>query len=137
MNKTLKKLTVANVIVLIAAVCFIIVSKYFFGREEYICNFYALTHMYCPGCGGTRAVYSLMRLDIVSSLRYNITVPFGIFVYIYYNIRGYIAAFKNNVSYFENQKYKLCTALAVVLVLNFVIKNLLLVIWGIDIMPTP
>jgi len=136
MNKTLKKLIIANIIVLCAVIGFVIISKYFTGRDGYSCSFYSLTKMYCPGCGGTRALYALGRMDIVSAIRYNISVPFGIFVYLYYNVRGFIAAIKNNTEYFAKQKYPLCIAVAVVLVLNFVIKNTLLLVWGIDIMPT-
>lgn len=136
MNRTLKKLIVANLIVLCAVSGFIIISKHFMGNEEYTCSFYALTHMYCPACGGTRALYSLAHFNIISSVRYNVTVPFGVFVYVYYNVRGFIAAIKENTEYFAKQKYTLCIVLVAVLVLNFMIKNTLLLVWGIDIMPT-
>lgn len=40
-----------------------------------LCPFYAHFHLYCPACGNTRSVLSLMNGDIASSLRYNV-VPF-------------------------------------------------------------
>ena len=136
MNQKLKKLIIANVIILFAVIGFVILSKYVTGKEGYVCSFYSLIHLYCPACGGTRALYALARLDIMSSVRYNVTVPFGVFVYAYYNVRGFIAAIKNNTEYFVKQKYTLCIILSAVFVLNFIIKNTLLLVWGIDIMPT-
>lgn len=35
------------------------------------CTFHAATGWYCPGCGGTRALYSLMHGDIATALHMN------------------------------------------------------------------
>jgi hypothetical protein len=35
------------------------------------CPIYLATHWLCPGCGSTRALHSLLHLDIQSALRYN------------------------------------------------------------------
>ncbi|MBQ7567946.1 DUF2752 domain-containing protein [bacterium] len=35
------------------------------------CVLYQLTGLYCPGCGATRAVYSLLRGDLYHAWRYN------------------------------------------------------------------
>ncbi len=36
------------------------------------CYFYRLFHLYCPACGNTRSVISLLQGDLLSSLRFNI-----------------------------------------------------------------
>ena len=42
------------------------------------CLFHELTHLYCPGCGGTRALYHLLHGHILRSLRCNLLlVPLG------------------------------------------------------------
>ena len=42
------------------------------------CLFYQLTHCYCPGCGSTRAYYSLLHGDFGMMMRYNpMLVPFA------------------------------------------------------------
>lgn len=38
------------------------------------CPFYAVTHLLCPGCGGTRAVYELIHMNVCAALHYNALV---------------------------------------------------------------
>lgn len=35
------------------------------------CPIHALTGLYCPGCGASRAIRSLLHFDFVQALRYN------------------------------------------------------------------
>ncbi len=35
------------------------------------CTYRTFLHIYCPGCGGTRAVKALVRLDILGALSYS------------------------------------------------------------------
>ena len=46
----------------------LIVLKYNTGIP---CAFHKITGLYCPGCGGTRAVISLIKLDLYQAIRYN------------------------------------------------------------------
>ncbi len=134
MNKTLKKFLIGNIIVTLATAGFLVYALLTVGKEGFECVFHRTTGFLCPGCGGSRAVLSLIRLDIISALKYNIAVPFGIFVYLYYNIRGVIAAKRKNWEYFSKEKYVLCIVLAVIIVLNCVVKNVLLLGFNIDFM---
>ena len=38
------------------------------------CPFYAATHLLCPGCGGTRALYELMHGNLPGALHFNALV---------------------------------------------------------------
>lgn len=38
------------------------------------CFFHYITNLYCPGCGSTRLLYSLIHGDIVTALKCNILV---------------------------------------------------------------
>jgi hypothetical protein len=38
------------------------------------CPFYAVTHLLCPGCGGTRALYEMLHLNLSGALHYNALV---------------------------------------------------------------
>lgn len=46
------------------------------------CDFFTKTGLYCPGCGGTRAVKSLLRGDFVKSFLYHPFVPYCAIMYI-------------------------------------------------------
>ncbi|MBQ8040800.1 MAG: DUF2752 domain-containing protein, partial [Lachnospiraceae bacterium] len=51
-----------------------------------LCTFYKTTGFYCPGCGGTRAVFALFRGDILKSLFYHPVVPYGAIVGVWFMI---------------------------------------------------
>jgi uncharacterized protein DUF2752 len=38
------------------------------------CPFYAVTHLLCPGCGGTRALYELLHLNLRGAMHFNALV---------------------------------------------------------------
>ena len=50
------------------------------------CLFHRITKLYCPGCGGTRMVISLLKLDIKSAFSYNAYVFIFAFLTIVYFI---------------------------------------------------
>jgi hypothetical protein len=51
---------------------------YTFSPQDYhfypVCPYYALTHMLCPGCGGTRALYYLLHGNLSQAWHYNALV---------------------------------------------------------------
>jgi hypothetical protein len=59
------------------------------------CPFFAVTHLLCPGCGGTRAVYQLLHLHLREALHYNalVTAFFPVacagFIFWYYSTVRY------------------------------------------------
>lgn len=70
-------------ILLIGILCIVFYLKYNIGIP---CIFHELTGFYCPGCGLTRAIASIVKLDFYQAFRYNILVfvliPFFIFYFI-------------------------------------------------------
>lgn len=64
------------------------VSLYIIGLDKILdivpsCAFYSDTGIYCPGCGGTRAVVSLLKGNIVQSFLYH---PFVLYFTIGYSV---------------------------------------------------
>ena len=58
-----------------AAFAALAIMVYNFSPSEYgfypRCPFYAATHLLCPGCGATRAFYSMLHGDFRAALHYN------------------------------------------------------------------
>ena len=50
------------------------------------CMFHAVTGLYCPGCGGTRAVALLLRGEIGASFWYHPIVGYGAAVYLWFMV---------------------------------------------------
>ena len=59
----------------IAAFTAIAIVVYNFSPNEYgfypRCPLYAITHLLCPGCGATRAFYSMLHGDLRAAVHYN------------------------------------------------------------------
>ena len=58
----------------------------------YPCLFRAVTKIYCPGCGGTRAVYLLLTGHPVLSFLYHPIVLYTVFACVYIGVRFAIDA---------------------------------------------
>ena len=60
------------------------------------CMMHDLLHVYCPGCGGTRAVFALIHGRIWESLCYNPAVIMGGLLIIYYELGVFLTIVKKN-----------------------------------------
>lgn len=74
-----------NIIIVLLGISFImIILEYNIGIP---CIFNKVTNLYCPGCGITRSIKSLLSLDFYQAFRYNmlttILLPFLVFYFIY------------------------------------------------------
>ncbi|MDO4283068.1 MAG: DUF2752 domain-containing protein [Clostridia bacterium] len=97
------------------------------------CAILEKTGYYCPGCGGTRAVKALLHGDILSSLKYHPLVLYIVIVFGAFMILNTISLiFKRDFSGMR-VKTSLLLSMPVIIVIQFMIKNLLLIIWNIRI----
>ena len=76
MIKVIKKYPRVFLTILIIVMCLGGIFLFFNipGKSKLLppCIFHSLTNLYCPGCGSTRVVYSLIHGDIITALRCNI-----------------------------------------------------------------
>lgn len=98
------------------------------------CLFRLITGLYCPGCGGTRAVKAFLTGHLVLSFLYHPIVLYVALLAVRFAV-SYLLYWKTGdrrYRIFLENKY-IYTAVALT-VANFLIKNFLLVVMGIDIL---
>ena len=98
------------------------------------CLFHSLTGLYCPGCGGTRAVRSLLRGDLRMSFQYHPLVLYAVLVLF---LEIFLRAFKGWKTPLDHKKRAriLILAGAAIVAANWIFKNYMLVIKGVDLLP--
>lgn len=99
------------------------------------CMFYAVTGIYCPGCGGTRAVISLLKGQVVRSFFYHPIVIYGAVIYIWFMVSHTIEKISHG-KWKIGMHYRdiyLWIALGIVVV-NVMIKDIALAGFGVDIL---
>lgn len=88
-------------------------------------------NVYCPGCGGTRAINELMKLKIINSLTYN---PMPILFLIDFIIMGVSLVYERKETKYnqKNFRFNLNIYLLIFLVAYTVMRNVLFIFFGID-----
>ena len=93
------------------------------------CGFARVTHLYCPGCGLTRATEALLRGQIVSAFAAHPFAPLGVLTVLYYEVTLFLAARGKG-----RPSAAPAVAFAIGLVGFFLLRNLLLVFDGVDLL---
>ena len=123
-------------LVILAVGCFAV--AFYFGIilrnfEMPPCVFSTYLKMYCPGCGGTRAVEAFLRGHWLESVWYHPIVLYTMLVFGGFMLtQGMERLGIGRVRGWKYHDWHLFGAV-IVLVCNFLIKNLLRWIWGITI----
>ena len=96
------------------------------------CMFHRVTGYYCPGCGGTRAVFTFFRGDIVRAFKFHPFVPYTFILGGWFMLSQTIEkASRGRLAIgMHYRDIYLWIALAIVL-LNWLVKNLFLAVFGI------
>lgn len=91
------------------------------------CIIYETFGIYCPGCGATRAVYSLYSGEILKSIYYNPLIVYLIIIDFWYLLTEGVSKFSKKENKFFIKRINLYLYFAVIiLTLNWIIKLILL-----------
>ena len=95
------------------------------------CPSHIFLGVYCPFCGGTRAMSALLRFDILASLIYNPAILPSFIAFGVYDVLSLKAILKDRNTVVHIHKWVWISIVAI-LVLNWIVRNLLLIVWEID-----
>lgn len=109
-------------IVLILGVAYLVLGKIF---NTYIpCVIHLTTGLYCPGCGATRMIYALLKLDFYQAYRYNqllfLTLPFSITLIINY----IYASIKNKEPWYKKIPLTIWSVIIIIVILYGILRNI-------------
>lgn len=117
MHKLIKMNIRAITITIIALINILIVIN-----GNYLCPWKKKFSIYCAGCGGTRMLYSLLKLDFYQAFRYNPLLFLIIIVCIIYIIYIIICILKKIKYYQLNVKH--LVILAIITITFMILRNI-------------
>lgn len=97
------------------------------------CVLHDLFHVYCPGCGGTRALFDLLKGDILQSLYHNPAVLLGAILIAYYELGAVITLVRRDGRHYGLKTWPVY-AYGLFVGLYTVVRDILLVVAGIDLL---
>lgn len=99
------------------------------------CVFQLITGLYCPGCGGTRALKYLLTGHLVKSFCYHPFVLYGAVILVLWLGELWIA--KKTGKSIDGLLHKQAVIYVgvAILLMNWMFKNYMLVVKGIDLLP--
>lgn len=99
------------------------------------CVFHLLTGLYCPGCGGTRAVRYLLEGQLGNSIQYHPLILYmAVIIMVEFASAVLIKVTGKPKWRHGHEKLLISIAIGIVLV-NWFWKNYMLIVYGIDLLP--
>ncbi|MBE6597782.1 MAG: DUF2752 domain-containing protein [Ruminococcaceae bacterium] len=135
-NKKLLYLGLINMAFIIYGaiiICVYVLSERYGLSELVKCPSIRFLGIYCPFCGGTRALSSLLKFDLLASLYYNPALLPSIIAFAFYDIRAFIYLKKGKTE-FKYLHKTVWIPLLSLLIISWIAKNILLLGFGINIL---
>ena len=94
--------------------------------QNAVCLSVRLFRLYCPACGGTRALLALLKGDILASIGYNPAILTGVLCGGYLCVCYLLAILTGNMKFAKAAKPRILLLFPLVMVLQCIIRNLCL-----------
>ena len=124
MNKN--KLKIFTVIIPFIAAGLIAILKlhtaFFISLLPKVCLFNYLTGYQCPGCGNTRSVLSILRLDFISAVKFNITPVLLMIIVILLYVELFTAAFFKHKKLLP-RKLSFWIGVIIIMCIYYIVRN--------------
>ena len=104
-------------------------------RQGFPCLFHLITGLYCPGCGGTRAVRAMLAGDLRLSFQYHPLVLYTAAVLTAELVSFAVSKAVKNPRWYLGHETLFVYIGAGIIAVNWVVKNVMLVFFGIDLLP--
>ena len=124
-----------NLLLLSTVIAYSEITAVLISRGESVCSFYNTFHLYCPGCGGSRSLLSLVRFDFLSSLIFFPALIPSVIIFLYFDFSVLISIIKQNLAPVKRFPIQIIILIPVIILLNFAVRNALLFL-GIDYIAT-
>ena len=96
------------------------------------CMLYSALGLFCPGCGGSRAVKSLFQGDIIKSFIYHPLVPYTVIIYTIFMLSQTIRIISHGKCKGIKFHYWFLYVAVTIVVVNWILKNVLKLVWNIS-----
>lgn len=131
-EQALYRLGLAAILTVAAALFFIKCFHIPLTGPLFACPIYSLTGFFCPGCGGTRAFWLLLRGKLLASALCHPLVIYGLALYLAFMISHTLKIFtRGKIKGFAYRHIYIKIAVAF-LILNVLVKNLAWMFWQVD-----
>ena len=104
-------------------------------RQGFPCLFQLATGLYCPGCGGTRAIRALMEGKLLLSFQYHPLILYSVIVAGAEAVSLLVARKQKNPRWYLGHEAAFVYAGIAITVINWIFKNYMLLCRGIDLLP--
>ncbi|MCR5356860.1 MAG: DUF2752 domain-containing protein [Lachnospiraceae bacterium] len=132
-NKTFYEIGKWLLAAVIAAAVFVLIFGDSLLTHVPECVFETATGLYCPGCGGTRAVIALFEGHPVKSFLYHPAVPYAFIVYCVFMIRMFLVK-HFNVKSGKDGRINIFIYIGIgIIFVQWIVKLILLIHYGIKV----
>ena len=131
-KKAITILFAFNLGLFVVSLLYTILAEHLFSVDAYKCLFKEFFHIYCPGCGGTRSLAAMLEFDFYTAFQCYPPMALISFFYVDLNLRAVMSVIKDDEKEFSGFNMNWLILIPVVIILNFIIRNILLLGFGFD-----